>query len=70
MRLLRIFCGSAIGAVVATVLAWGGLYLVGISLGSGSLFDTNPDAADRFFALWFALVLLAAVVGGRKASRC
>ncbi|KXV05579.1 hypothetical protein CR51_12605 [Caballeronia megalochromosomata] len=70
MKLFRILCGATIGAISATVLSWGGLYLFGMIRGSGSLFDTNPDAANRFFALWFALALLASIVGGLKASRC
>ncbi|CAB3771664.1 hypothetical protein LMG29542_06663 [Paraburkholderia humisilvae] len=69
MKLLRILCGSIIGAIAATVLAWGGLYLLGMIRGPGSLFDTNPNAANLFFALWFALVLAASIVGGMKASR-
>ncbi|MFM0670302.1 hypothetical protein [Paraburkholderia sediminicola] len=69
MKLIRIIIGGALGAVGATAVAWGGLYLFGIVRSSGSLFDTNPDAANRFFALWFALVLVASVVGGVKASR-
>jgi len=69
MKLIRIIIGAALGAIGATVLAWGGLYLFGIVRGPGSLFDTNPDAANRFFALWFALALVASIVGGVNASR-
>jgi hypothetical protein len=69
MKLLRIIIGAALGAIGATVAAWCGLYLVGIVRGSGSLFDTNPEAANCFFAAWFALVLVASIVGGVKASR-
>ncbi|SEI23339.1 hypothetical protein SAMN05192544_104715 [Paraburkholderia hospita] len=69
MKLLRIFLGAVLGAVGATVVAWGGLYLFGMVRGSGSLFDTNPEAANRFFALWFAIVLLASIAGGVRASR-
>jgi hypothetical protein len=69
MKLIRIIIGGALGAVGVTAVAWGGLYLFGIVRASGSLFDTNPDAANQFFALWFALVLVASVAGGVKASR-
>ncbi|MFP3567841.1 hypothetical protein [Paraburkholderia sp. SIMBA_030] len=69
MKLLRIITGAALGAIGATVVAWGGLYLFGTIRGPGSLFDTNPDAANRFFALWFALVLVASIAAGVKASR-
>ncbi|AQH03267.1 hypothetical protein A9R05_31000 [Burkholderia sp. KK1] len=69
MKLFRIVCGAVIGALVATVLAWGGLYLFGMIRGPGSLFDTNPDAANRFFTLWFALVIVASILGGIRASR-
>jgi len=70
MKLFRILCGVVVGAVAATILSWGGLYLFGMVRGPGSLFDTNPDAANRFFAIWFVLAALASIVGGFKASRC
>ncbi|CAG9218811.1 conserved hypothetical protein [Paraburkholderia sabiae] len=69
MKLLRICVGAALGAIAATAIAWGGLYVFGTVRGSGSLFDTNPDAANRFFAFWLALVLLASIFGGVSASR-
>jgi hypothetical protein len=69
MKLLRILCGVVVGAITATVLSWGGLYLFGMVRGPGSLFDTNPDAANHFFALWFVLVCVASIVGGLMASR-
>jgi hypothetical protein len=69
MKPLRIFLGASLGVIGATALAWGGLYLFGLVLGHGSLFDTNPEAAKRFFALWFAMVFVAAIVGSIKASR-
>lgn len=69
MKLLRIGTGAVLGAIAATAVAWGGLYLFGMARGSGSLFDTNPDAANRFFAFWLVLVLLASIFGGASASR-
>ncbi len=69
MKLLRIIIGGALGALGATAVAWGGLYLFGMIRGPGSLFDTNPDAANCFFALWFALALIASIAGGIRALR-
>jgi hypothetical protein len=69
MKPLRILCGVAIGAIAATILLWSGLYLFGVLRGPGGLFDANPDAANRFFALWFALVCVASIVGAVTASR-
>lgn len=49
-----------------TVIVWGGLYLYGVLAlhGVGSLFDTNPEAANIFFCAWFVLTAVAAIAGG------
>jgi hypothetical protein len=69
MKLPRIGMGVVLGAIATAAVAWGGLYAFGMVRGSGSLFDTNPDAANRFVAFWFALALLASIFGGASASR-
>lgn len=71
MRLLQILVGALAGASIATVLVWGALYVYGsvVLKGQGSLFDTNPDAANTFFTAWFVLLLVLAVVGGYLVAR-
>ena len=66
MKVKRIVIGALLGAATATVLAWGGLYLFATLIlhGSGSLFDTNPSAANAFFAGWLTLTAIATLVGG------
>lgn len=71
MKALRILIGAALGIIGATVFSWGGLYLFGTIVlhGHGSLFDTNPTAANIFFGGWFALCAIAAIGGGYTAHR-
>lgn len=66
MRILRIAIGSTLGAILATIISWGGLYLYGTIVlhGNGSLFDTNPTAANIFFGIWLFFVVAASIVGG------
>ena len=66
MKLVKIVIGIAIGAVLATVLAWLGLYLFGafVVRGNGSLFDASRTAENTFFVIWFALIVIVSVVGG------
>lgn len=61
--------GAIIGLLVGAILCWGGLYLYGVYVlrGEGSLFDTNPDAANAFFTAWFLLSVVCAVVGAKLA---
>lgn len=57
---------AALGGAAATVACWGALYLYGTMVlhGQGSLFDTKPSIASAFFAIWFGLSAVAAVLGG------
>lgn len=59
MKILRILFGGFLGLLLATIVSWGSLYLFGVLVldGKGSLFDTNPEAADTFFILWFAFTV-------------
>ncbi|MGU8082534.1 hypothetical protein [Burkholderia pyrrocinia] len=66
MKLLEPTIGAIAGSVMATLVCWGGLYLFGVLIlhGRGSLFDTNPQVANLFFAGWFVSVVVASVIGG------
>ncbi len=66
MKLLRAGIGAVLGITMVTLLAWAGLYLFGALIlhGQGSLFDTNPSAANLFFAGWFVSMAAAAALGG------
>ncbi|WP_124470185.1 hypothetical protein [Burkholderia ubonensis] len=66
MKFLRIAIGAMAGSVIVTLACWGGLYLFGILIlhGKGSLFDTNPQVANLFFAGWFMSVVVGSVIGG------
>lgn len=61
----RIAFGALFGVIAATAVCWGGLILYGTLYlhGHGSLFDTNPSAANFFFALWFLCAAAAAGAG-------
>ncbi|OAI60753.1 hypothetical protein RSP795_17160 [Ralstonia solanacearum] len=65
-HLLRIVFGGLLGAAIATVICWGALYLYGTYYlhGHGSLFDTNPSAADTFLFIWLLLTAAASIAGG------
>lgn len=65
MKITRIIGCTFLGAIVATVITWGGLFLFGVLIlhGKGSLFDTNPTAANIFFTLWLILTFVGATVG-------
>lgn len=67
MKILRCLIGAIIGAILATLISWGGLYLFGVFIlhGKGSLFDENQQAANMFFVVWFVCVLVAALIGSR-----
>jgi hypothetical protein len=71
MKPLKILLGAAIGILLATVICWGGLYAYGVFVlhGAGSLFDTNPNAANLFFYSWFAMSFFAAIAGAFVAGR-
>lgn len=71
MTVIRVLLGALLGAITATTLAWSGLYAYGVLVrhGQGSLFDTNPSAANDFFIAWGCAVVLAAVVGAGVALR-
>lgn len=66
MKILRAVIGAMTGAVLATLAAWGGLYLFGAAVlrGKGSLFDTNQHAANLFFVGWFVAMVAASLIGG------
>ncbi|WP_124515888.1 hypothetical protein [Burkholderia ubonensis] len=66
MKFLRIAIGAIAGSVIVTLACWGGLYLFGILIlhRKGSLFDTNPQVANLFFAGWFMSVVVGSVIGG------
>ncbi|MCM3604092.1 hypothetical protein M4D49_01235 [Cupriavidus pauculus] len=66
MNILRVIIGAILGAVAATIFSWGGLYLYGMFVlhGNGSLFDTNPTAANLFFSIWLIFTALAAIASG------
>ncbi|WP_235362663.1 hypothetical protein [Burkholderia sp. A9] len=63
--------GAIAGAFIATLVCWGGLYLFGVLIlqGRGSLFDTHPQIATRFFAGWFVSVVVVSVIGGWRGYR-
>jgi hypothetical protein len=66
MNIQRILISAVFGAIAATVISWGGLYLFGTFIlhGHGSLFDTNPTAANIFFVIWLTVTVVGAVTGG------
>ncbi|KDB07564.1 hypothetical protein LIG30_0272 [Burkholderia sp. lig30] len=66
MKFLRAAVGAIAGAIIITFFFWFGLYLFGVFIlhGKGSLFDTNPQAANLFFAGWFIAMVTASTVGG------
>ncbi|WP_143026221.1 hypothetical protein [Paraburkholderia fungorum] len=51
---------------MTTAFAWVGLYLFGIFVlhGEGSLFDASRTAENTFFIAWFALTVVASILGG------
>lgn len=60
---MRQIAAAVLGALLATAVCWGALYLYGtFVLTHGSLFDTNPSAAELFFAVWGVGTLISAVV--------
>ncbi|WP_157643230.1 hypothetical protein [Burkholderia ubonensis] len=65
MKLLRTAIGAIAGSVIVTLACWGGLYLFGVLIlhGKGSLFDTNPQVANLFFAGWFMSVAVGSGIG-------
>lgn len=69
MRLMRFGLGAVLGATLATVVSWGGLYLYGQLRPAGSLFDSDPQSANFFFAMWFALAVVAAAISGSFIAR-
>ncbi|KWO43673.1 hypothetical protein WT97_18255 [Burkholderia sp. MSMB1459WGS] len=75
MKLVTVVVGALVGGALATMICWGALYVYGafVLRGKGSLFDTNPEIANLFFAAWGGLFLIfamaAAVVVTRRKSR-
>ena len=66
MKMVFTLTAAILGAIAATLVCWGGLYLYGtFVLREGSLFDTDPEAANIFFAGWFVLSAVMAGLGGR-----
>ncbi|PWF55225.1 hypothetical protein [Massilia glaciei] len=73
MKLLRIIFGFATGIVLAALVCWGGLFAYEVFLAralgrEGSLFTTNPQAANAFFVTWAVVSLIAALGGTRIAG--
>jgi hypothetical protein len=70
MKLVKRLLGAFLGAVAATVMCWGLLFLYGAFIlhGQGSLFDTNPNAANAFFATWGGISILFALLGAAAAT--
>lgn len=69
MKITKFVAGAVLGAALATVVSWGGLYVYGSLQPAGSLFDSDPQSANLFFALWFGLAAVTSAVGGYFASR-
>jgi len=71
MKLIKAVLGAIAGAALATIVCWGLLYAYGAFVlgGSGSLFDTNPQAATNFFVGWAVVSLLSAVAGAFVVTR-
>ena len=63
-RHLITILNALLGALVMTVICWGALYLYGTVYlkGYGSLFDTNPSAANLFFMTWGGLSIASGIV--------
>jgi hypothetical protein len=66
MKAIKAAFGVLAGLVLGTVVCWGGLYLYGafVLSGQGSLFDTHPEMANRFFLGWAMVCALFAGLGG------
>lgn len=66
MNIKRIASCAVLGAMAMTAFSWGGLYFFGafVLQGNGSLFDSNPSAANLFFSAWLAITVVGAVIGG------
>lgn len=71
MKFIKFAIGALVGIFFGTVACWGSLYLYGefVLQGEGSLFDTNPQAANTFFIVWIIVCLLFALLGIRVTSR-
>jgi hypothetical protein len=69
MRIMRFVLGAVSGAILATAVSWGGLYLYGRVLPAGSLFDADPQSANLFFAIWLVLAAVLSVMVGYLTSR-
>lgn len=65
MKIIKGAFGAMVGLLAGTVICWGLLYLYGafVLRGEGSLFDTNPQAANAFFIVWLIVSLLCALIG-------
>lgn len=64
MRLIITILSALFGVLLMTALCWGTLYLYGTLYlqGNGSLFDTNPSAANLFFLTWGGLSIASGIV--------
>jgi hypothetical protein len=71
MKLVKVVAGIILGILAATVVCWGALYLYGVLVlhGRGSLFDTNPLAANVFFVGWGVVSAVCAIAGAFVAVR-
>ncbi len=71
MKLVAAVAGALVGAACATLFCWGALYAYGTFVlhGRGSLFDTNPEIANAFFAGWGALSVIVAIVSASIVTR-
>jgi hypothetical protein len=64
MKFVAAVASALVGVAFATLICWGSLYAFGTFVlhGRGSLFDTNPEIADAFFAGWGGLSAIFAIV--------
>jgi hypothetical protein len=65
MKIIQIIAGAVASGMIATFLCWGLLMLYAkfILHGEGSLFDTNPSAANAFFIVWGVVSLVSMLIG-------
>lgn len=69
MKITKLVFGAVLGATLATVVSWGGLYLYGALRPAGSLFDSDPQSATLFFVIWLSLAAIASMISGYFISR-
>lgn len=65
MNFIKLIVAAIAGCVIGTAICWGLLiaYANFILHGQGSLFDTDPEAANAFFIAWGAISVTFMLVG-------